>query len=492
VYLARHRRLDRYCAVKVLRPEYAADPEFRARFEMEGRAASRLDHPNLVTIYDQGERGDVLFIVMQYIDGVTLKTLIDRGAPMPAERAIALLSQAAAALDAVHRAGLVHRDVKPENVLVRLRDGVEEVKLTDFGIASFSTGSKRLTTSYTGVLLTPKYASPERWRGDQGGAATDVYALACVLFECLSGRPPYLRENDAAYMAAHLTDAPPILQQIRRDLPRSLDGVLARGLAKSPEERWRSAGEMIAAARAALHARVGPVPPAPGRPAPPGPAAGRPARDIPTHRPGPRSPTPRVAPAQPGRGPAVTTVRPPVRGGRQPVFSRAHRVGFGVLAVLLACVGFTISRVGLASLSGSPSYKPVQPGATASPAAGAGIPIQSARPELSTWVAQLASVPVGDEQQLQDQYRRAQAAAGTVKVVRSDELPVWTPGFWVIYHVGAYADGHAVIQYCNSINRVVPNDCGGRFVSDNSADLFRYCTTLRDVAKCTTSRPQNS
>lgn len=192
----------------------------------------------------------------------------------------------------------------------------------------------------------------------------------------------------------------------------------------------------------------------------------------------------------------MTTVRPVVRGRRSSGWSKLQKGLFGAFLVLMGCIGFTISRAGLQSLSGSSSASMAGSGPTATAAATAtsatDIPIESARPELSTWVAQLASVPVGDDQQLLDQYRLAQAAAGPVKVVRSDELPVWRPNFLVIYHVGDYPTGNDVVRFCNSIHRSVPQDCGGRFVSDNPADLFRYCATLQDVAKCTRDRPENS
>jgi serine/threonine-protein kinase len=254
VYRATDAALGRRVALKVMAPALSADRGFRDRFISEARAASHLDHPNVIPIYGAGEHDGRLFIAMRYVTGgADLRKLLRREQHLPAAQALALLAQAAGALDAVHGAGMVHRDVKPDNLLLANpdeTDGVAHLYLTDFGLTRAAT-QERLTQDGQ-VVGTLAYAPPEQIRGEEVGPAADVYALGCVLFECLAGRRPFVRDNDAALMYAHLSDPPPSLQAPRPELGSAIDAVVARALAKNPAERFPTCTDLVNAAAAAL------------------------------------------------------------------------------------------------------------------------------------------------------------------------------------------------------------------------------------------------
>src|SRR4051812_31221038 len=226
VYRATELALDRPVALKLVAPELAQDERFRRRFLNEPRLAAALDHPNVVPIYQAGEHEGRLYLAMRYVPGSDLKTLLEREGALAPDRALALLGQVADALDAAHRRGLVHRDVKPGNVLVD-EDG--HAYLTDFGITKRLGGD---TTDTGGMVGTLDYVAPEQIRGGQVDGRADQYALACVLYECLAGTPPFRRESEGETLWAHMQEAPPALA----GLP-ALDPVLARGLAKDPKNR---------------------------------------------------------------------------------------------------------------------------------------------------------------------------------------------------------------------------------------------------------------
>ncbi len=241
VYRATDVSLERPVALKLIAPELAGDKRFRDRFLKEPRMAAALDHPNVVPIYEAGEHGGQLYLAMRYVEGSDLKTVLDREVKLAPDRAIPILAQVASALDAAHRRGLVHRDVKPANVLLD-EDG--HVYLTDFGITKQLGGASTDTGQMVGTL---DYLAPEQIRGETVDARTDCYSLACVLYECLSGKPPFHRETEAETMWAHMQEEPPPV----RGYP-GVDPVLRRALAKEREQRPATCGELIEAARDAL------------------------------------------------------------------------------------------------------------------------------------------------------------------------------------------------------------------------------------------------
>ena len=255
VYLAEHDWLQRKVALKVLAPQLTEDERFRERFVRESRLAASLDHPNVVPIYEAGASGGDLFIAMRYVEGTDLRTVLAESGPLDPARAIGICRQVAAALDAAHEQGLVHRDVKPGNVLVaraRGSEAGEHVYLSDFGLTKRSTSESGVTGTgqFVGTL---DYAAPEQFQGGTPDARTDVYSLGCVLFECLTGHPPFRSENDAGLMYAHLQEQPPRVTVDRPELPKEIDAVIARAMAKAPEVRQPSAGALIDEAARALH-----------------------------------------------------------------------------------------------------------------------------------------------------------------------------------------------------------------------------------------------
>jgi hypothetical protein len=241
VYRATDLSLERPVALKLIAPELAQDERFRSRFLREPRLAASLDHPNVIPIYEAGEHDGQLYLAMRFVEGSDLRTLLDNDGKLPPERTLAILAQVAGALDAAHRRALVHRDVKPANVLL---DGEGHVYLTDFGITKQLGGASTDTGRVVGTL---DYLAPEQIRGDPVDGRTDSYALACVLYECLAGRPPFHRETEAETMWAHMQEQPAPLRGHAR-----LDAVLRKALAKDREDRYGSSAELIDAAAAAL------------------------------------------------------------------------------------------------------------------------------------------------------------------------------------------------------------------------------------------------
>ena len=246
VYDAEHAVLGRKAALKTLLPELVDDADFRTRFIAESQTVAALDHPSIIPIYDAGEADGVVYIAMRHVGGGDLHQLLESG-PLEPERAVTILEQVAAGLDAAHASDLVHRDVKPGNVLI---ESSGRVYLTDFGIAKRAR-SKGVTQ--TGFFVgTLDYAAPEQIRGESVGAPADIYALGCLLFECLTGRKPFDRASDVAVMRAHLQDPPPVASETRPGLPASLDAVFTQVLAKDEGGRFDSCRELIEAARACL------------------------------------------------------------------------------------------------------------------------------------------------------------------------------------------------------------------------------------------------
>jgi serine/threonine-protein kinase len=250
VYLGHDRLLDREVAVKVLSEPYASDPQFVERFRREASAAAGLNHPNIVAVYDRGEADGSYYIVMEYLSGPDLKQVIRRRAPLPPVQAIDFAQQILAALGAAHRRDVVHRDVKPQNVLVA-EDG--HLKVTDFGIAR--AGAQTDMTEAGSVIGTAQYLSPEQARGDEVTAASDCYAVGIVLYEMLTGVVPFDGDRPVAVAMKQISDEPVPPREVEPGVPPELDAVVLRALAKRPSERYRTADELsraLGAARTAI------------------------------------------------------------------------------------------------------------------------------------------------------------------------------------------------------------------------------------------------
>jgi CHASE2 domain-containing sensor protein/predicted Ser/Thr protein kinase len=254
VYKATQLALNRPVAVKVISPRHAGDRRFRERFERESRIAASVEHPNVIPVYEAGEDDGLLFIAMRYVDGVDLGELVARLGPLAPRRAAAVVAEVAGALDAAHARGLVHRDVKPANILLTA-DAPEHAYLTDFGIAKVTTSDETAMTVPGQWLGTVDYVAPEQLRGEPPDGRGDVYALGGVLFYALTGSVPYPLESDTAKLLAHVS-APPPAPGAHDPLLAAFDPVLARAMAKAPAERFGGAGELAAAAASAARAAV--------------------------------------------------------------------------------------------------------------------------------------------------------------------------------------------------------------------------------------------
>jgi len=249
VYRAVDERLGRPVALKVLTDSLAADERYRARLLEESRRAASLDHPNVVPVYEAGEADGLLFIAMRYVTGTDLRALLRREGALEPERAIAIAAQVADALDAAHRRSLVHRDVKPSNVLLDHADGREHAYLADFGLTQSTADRVPVDGGFTGTV---DYVAPEQIRSDAVDGRADQYGLACLLFECLTGDVPYRSGSGVGVLFAHLEEPVPLVGDRRVGLPAELDAVFARALAKSPGERFETCTAFVDAARGAL------------------------------------------------------------------------------------------------------------------------------------------------------------------------------------------------------------------------------------------------
>ena len=247
VHKARDLRLSRDVAIKVLRADLARDPTFYLRFKREAQNAAALNHPAIVAVYDTGEAevdgGPLPYIVMEYVDGETLRDIVRGKGPLPPRRAMEIIADVAAALDFSHKNGIVHRDMKPANIMIN-RQGA--VKVMDFGIARAIADSSNPMTQTAAVIGTAQYLSPEQARGEQVDARSDVYSVGCVLYEILTGQPPFIGDSPLAVAYQHVREDPKLPSLGHPGVPRELDSVILKAMAKNPANRYQSAAEMRA------------------------------------------------------------------------------------------------------------------------------------------------------------------------------------------------------------------------------------------------------
>ncbi|HLY28242.1 MAG TPA: protein kinase [Aggregatilineales bacterium] len=247
VYRARQLSMGRDVALKVISPDVEDTRDFAARFEREARTVATLSHPYILKVFDYGQQDDLLFLAMELLKGGSLADLLRNGALSP-QRVLQILDQISSALDYAHQQGIIHRDLKPQNVLL---DGQGNAFLTDFGIAKILSETSALTR--TGAAMgTPAYMSPEQWQGATLDARTDIYALGVMLFEMLTGQLPFTADTPYSLMHKHIFDQPPLVRQIRHELPQSVENVISKALAKEPSQRHESAGALAQAYKAAL------------------------------------------------------------------------------------------------------------------------------------------------------------------------------------------------------------------------------------------------
>jgi len=345
LYLALEPGLERRVALKLIAPEAAGDEVFSRRFAEESRIAASIEHPNVVPIYAAGEEAGVPYIAMRYVAGADLARRLAREGRLSPQLAVDLIVQIGNGLDAIHAAGLVHRDVKPANVLLSGDGGGDHAYITDFGVARNVTTESGLTQTgrFVGTL---DYVAPEQISGDAIDARVDVYALGCLLFKLLTGEVPFPREGDAARLFAHLNDPPPAPSLHVPEVSMALDDVVIRAMSKGPDERYPSAGDLGRAAQAALR---GERPAAPERTVATGAAATRTAETI-------------VAPSDEKQVAGRIAAKPNARSANR----RWGLIG-GVVALLAALVVVVVlASAGGGSGSGSGTAGTVTSGATGS------------------------------------------------------------------------------------------------------------------------------
>jgi serine/threonine protein kinase len=315
VYRAVQLSLGRRVALKVLAPKLADDQVFRRRFLRESRVAASIDHPSIIPIYETGEEGGLLYIAMRYVDGMDLATLLRQEGRLAPARALAIMAQVASALDAAHARGLVHRDVKPANVLLAAgpHGGDGHCYLCDFGLIK-QVGTEEAQSALTATdqfVGTIPYVSPEQIEGRALDGRADLYSLGCMLFHCLTGTVPFRGPTDVEVVFAHLREPPPPVSARAPDLPRSMDAIIARAMAKSPEDRWPTCSSLIDALAAQ-------VPSGSRAPSPDDDATRSMVMPPPPHaRPGAPPARPGTPPAQPGAAP-VRRPPPLAPAGREP------------------------------------------------------------------------------------------------------------------------------------------------------------------------------
>jgi serine/threonine protein kinase len=254
VYRATNMRLGSEIALKILAPELAEDDTFRERFTKESRTAAAMNHPNIVTIYDAGSADGLLYIAMRYVEGPDLRVVLNQSAPLPLDRTLSIFRQVGSALDAAHQRGLVHRDVKPGIVLIDVAetaDSTDHVYLTDFGLTKHASSGSGMTLAGQ-FVGTVDYCAPEQIQGKPLDGRADIYSLGCVLYECLTGVAPFRRDAEAAVLWAHIQDEAAPVSTLRRDLTPEIDSVVGKAMAKSPNDRYATCRELVAALRSEI------------------------------------------------------------------------------------------------------------------------------------------------------------------------------------------------------------------------------------------------
>ena len=414
VFQAENPRLGSLAALKVLAPELAENDLFRTRFLQESRTAASLSHPNVIPIYDMGSHEDLLFIAMRYVGGSDLRALLRSRRQLTPSEALYAVGQTGRALDLAHRHGLVHRDIKPANVLIEEGADAEDpdhVYLSDFGIAKHALSRSGLTDTgqFVGTAL---YVAPEQIQGHRVDGRADIYSLGCVLFECLVGQVPFVRDMDAAVLWAHVEDPPPRATALRPELPTAIDAVIARAMAKDPADRYPTSRGLMSEAKAAfadphLSGRLlgptpsmGPTPtghdltqpplvgasPVPGSPAAPGRAESGPEHEAlptpppltPTRSPSaPRDLADRFAagegPAGAGSGgvgsdeaaPSGSGATPEGRADRTRPAPRTTLWATGAAVLTLAVIGFGAWALGRHDTGAAAGGRSTPPGSTA-------------------------------------------------------------------------------------------------------------------------------
>ncbi|HEY0633644.1 MAG TPA: serine/threonine-protein kinase, partial [Thermoleophilaceae bacterium] len=341
VYVATHLALNRRVALKLIAPELAADESFRERFKQESMTAASIDHPNVIQIYHAGEEDGKLYITMRYVEGTDLRQMIAQYGKIAPHEAARIVSEVAAALDAAHASGLVHRDVKPANVLIG-HSG--QAYLTDFGLTKHA-GSKSGLTQ-TGMFVgTLDYIAPEQLQGGPVDARVDVYALGCVLYQTLTGAVPFPRDSEPAKMWAHMQDPPPSVVAARPDVPGQFEDVVRRAMAKKPEDRYPSAGDLGRAAVAAAEAR--------------GVSTGE--RSVAT---GEAAPTKEQAAPRPPPSPATYVEAPPPAGAPLPAppqQPRRNLLPFAIAGAALVVIGAIIAVIAASGGGGGGGGKRTTP-----------------------------------------------------------------------------------------------------------------------------------
>lgn len=470
VYRAYDTVKERMVAVKLLRTEIAADASYQERFRRESRVAARLQEPHVIPVHDFGEIDGVLYIDMRLVEGASVKDLLRSNGPLTPARATAIITQVASALDAAHADGLVHRDIKPENVLLTSDDFAY---LVDFGIAHIG-GEASVTM--TGVLIgSSAYMAPERFSGGPVGPAADVYALTCLLYEMLIGRPPFETGDLRQLMSAHMFSPAPRPSIMRRGIPRGFDDVVAKGMAKDAVDRYPSAGELAKAARDAASSAAGTASAPPPLPPAPAPAPVAPPRLTPPPQPQPQPQPPGTRefssiypnPDHTGFTPYPPPPPPqqsPRAVARKPRFSRTQ------LTLILVTVGmFGIAAVLAAMLAGGGDGASTRETLTAPtpPSATSEAPTTTT---TRTSGSATADVSGTDAQGFVDHTARCPAGSTPAAVIRT------ASSLAVICQTGPDSYSYRGERLSDGANLQIPTAerSGNGFVAVNPADGARY------------------